>query len=108
MSGIIAHLLQLADEQPAQRLVVNHGEALYVVNAHVRNLLHHLPKRPKKAQKALVLFKIMGAVTTERVLHETTDRHLQVSVETYRSTWVSSTEALLFEREDRRQKLIKR
>lgn len=60
----------------------------------------------EKAQNALLFDK--KPACDERVLHKTTDRHLQVGVENYRSTWVSSTEALVFQREERRRVLLKK
>lgn len=60
----------------------------------------------RKAQKALFSDKNLRALTTERVLDKTTDWHRHVGVANYRSTWVSSTEALVFQREDRRQTLM--
>ena len=61
----------------------------------------------KRAQKALFFDKNLRALTTEYELDKTTNWHRHIGTENYRSTWVSSTEALVFEREDRRQKLMK-
>ncbi len=62
----------------------------------------------RKAQKALFLDRNLRALTTEQRLDRTTDWHRHVGVANYRSTWVSSTEALVFQREDRRQMLMKK
>ena len=62
----------------------------------------------KMAQKALFFDENLRALTTERKLDRTTDWHRHVGAANYRSTWVSSTEALVFQREDRRQMLMKR
>lgn len=61
----------------------------------------------KKAKKALFLDKSLRALATERLLDRTTDWHRHVGITNYRSTWVSSTEALVFQREERRRALIK-
>lgn len=61
----------------------------------------------KKAQKALFLDRNLRALTTERELDRTTNWHRHVGAANYRSTWVSSTEALVFQREDRRQTHLK-
>ena len=59
----------------------------------------------RRAQKALFLDKSLRAMTMERVLDKTTDWHRHVGVANYRSTWISSTEALVFQREERRNRL---
>lgn len=61
----------------------------------------------KTARKALFLDRNLRALTTEYELDKTTAWHRHVGVANYRSTWVSSTEALVFLREDRRRMLQK-
>lgn len=62
----------------------------------------------KKALKMLFFDEKLRALTIARELDEWTGWHRHVGAANYRSTWVSSTEALVFEREDRRQILMKK
>ncbi|MEA4999661.1 MAG: hypothetical protein VB087_09775 [Candidatus Limiplasma sp.] len=59
----------------------------------------------KKGQNALFFDRNLRALTTEEKLDKTTNWHQHVGVANYRSTWVSSTEALVFWREERRRLL---
>lgn len=60
----------------------------------------------KKGQNTLFFDKNLRALTTEDKLDKTTNWHQHVGIANYRSTWVSSTEALVFQREERRRLLM--
>ena len=62
----------------------------------------------KSALKTLFFDENLRELAIAHELDKTTDWHRHVGAANYRSTWVSSTEALVFQREDRRQKLMKR
>jgi RNA polymerase sigma factor (sigma-70 family) len=62
----------------------------------------------KIALKTLFFDENLRALAIAHELDEWTEWHHHVGVANYRSTWVSSTEALVFDRENRRQKLMKK
>ncbi len=62
----------------------------------------------KRGQNTLFFDKNLRALTAEYKLDKTTNWHHHVGVANYRSTWVSSTEALVFEREERRRMLMEK